>query len=180
MKTFAGAHCVHLALALVVAWQATSGWAVVPASIVFWLCIALVAAGIDRVFASHPAEVQATHSASGDTGDGNLAAQVIVRLPRLDAAAKRGIEKTVHDALVRQWRRHIVDVTPYEEERYPRQGICTTVELFLRAGDRLVLAFHPDANASPLHQRGAVTYGLPALRIRSGWTCLLMARWTCR
>ncbi|WP_240308118.1 hypothetical protein [Xanthomonas vasicola] len=180
MKTFAGAHCVHLALALVVAWQATSGWAVVPASIVFWLCIALVAAGIDRVFASHPAEVQATHSASGDTGDGNLAAQVIVRLPRLDAAAKRGIEKTVHDALVRQWRRHIVDVTPYEEERYPRQGICTTVELFLRAGDRLVLAFHPDANASPPAPAWRCDLWPPALRIRSGWTCLLMARWTCR
>ncbi len=49
---------------------------------------------------------------------------------------------------MRQWRRHIVDVAPYEEERYSRQGICTTVELFLRAGDQLVLAFHSDANGS--------------------------------
>ncbi len=57
-------------------------------------------------------------------------------------------KKTAHDTSVRQWRRHIVDVAPYEEERYSRQGICTTVELFLRAGDQLVLAFHSDANGS--------------------------------
>ncbi|ALZ72890.1 hypothetical protein APZ20_16770 [Xanthomonas oryzae pv. oryzae] len=107
-----------------------------------------MAAGIDHLFASRPAEVQAALSVSEDADDRSVAAQAIAGLPPLDAAVKRSVEKTAHDTSVRQWRRHIVDVAPYEEERYSRQGICTTVELFLRAGDQLVLAFHSDANGS--------------------------------
>ncbi|NYI18851.1 hypothetical protein FHR53_002428 [Xanthomonas arboricola] len=152
MSTSAGAHCVHLALAVVLAWQLTAGWALLPASVVLWLCIALVVAGIDRLSGARPVAAPASTPTSdaqgGGTGGGIGGTPAIARLPRRDAAAKRVVAQHVHDTSVRQWRRHIVDVAPYEEERYPRQDICTTVEVFLRAGDHLVLAFHPANDAA--------------------------------
>ncbi|MCL1579601.1 hypothetical protein M3O57_01880 [Xanthomonas nasturtii] len=130
------------------AWQVTSGWALAPAGFVVWLCIALVAAGIDRLFTSPPVEVPAAPPAAENTKDSTGPAHELPRLPKLEAAARRGVEDSARATSVRQWRRHIADVVPYEEERYPRQGICTTVQWFLRAGDQLVLAFHPDAHGS--------------------------------
>jgi len=141
----AGTRVLRLALALALALHSASGWAVLPATLAYWVLVVLVAAAIDHAMARRTAGGAAAMSmaaAAGETG----ATPAPARLPPpaqpvLPAAAARESSSGL-----RQWRRYLDDITPFPEERLPRPGICTTREQVLYAGDALVLVFHPVAD----------------------------------
>ncbi len=141
----AGTRVLRLALALALALHATSGWAVLPATLVYWVLVVLVAAAIDHAMARRTvgsAAAASMDSVSGEAG----AAPAPARLPPPAQPVIPPAALRARQSGPRQWRRHLEDIVPFPEERFPRQGICTTSELVLYAGDALVLAFHPAAD----------------------------------
>ncbi|WP_369933584.1 hypothetical protein [Xanthomonas tesorieronis] len=144
MSVSASTRCLRLALALALALQSASGWAVLPATFAYWVLVVLLAAVIDHLAArgrSGALPLPATATTTQD--DVDLADVAQARLPPPAQPALPASAAPARPPGARQWRRHLDDVVPYPEERFPRQGICTTLEQVLRAGDALVLAFHP-------------------------------------
>ncbi|MBB4126465.1 hypothetical protein GGR77_001755 [Xanthomonas translucens] len=153
MSVSASTRCLRLALALALALQSASGWAVLPATFAYWVLVVLLAAAIDHLAArgkSGALPLPATATVMQD--DDGLATVAQARLPPLAQPALPASAVPARPPGARQWRRHLDDVVPYPEERFPRQGICTTLDQVLRAGDALVLAFHP-ADGGPAQWR---------------------------
>lgn len=133
-----GQHAILLGLALVLALRLASGWAVLPATLVLWVVLLLMAGLVDALFrrpAGSPAMQVEREPAVATTA---TLAPLHDPPPRADALrdpAPAG----------REWRRHVVDIEPFHNERSPRADICATHDMFLRAGDVLLLRFHPAA-----------------------------------
>lgn len=143
MSDSAGTRVLRLALALALALHSTSGWAVLPATLAYWVLVVLVAAAIDQAVARRTAGGAA--AVPGEAADSEAgAASAPARLPPPPVLPAAAPHQTSSGP--RQWRRHLEDIVPFPEERFPRQGICTTREQVLYAGDALVLAFHPVAD----------------------------------
>ncbi|KRG83711.1 hypothetical protein ABB34_11130 [Stenotrophomonas daejeonensis] len=136
-----GRHCIHLCLALVLAARLASGWALLPATLVLWVALALLAGLVDALFRRRAPTLAAAESQEGEPrGVSSAAALAPLHgpVPRADALSAPA-------AAGREWRRHVADIEPFHNERYPRAGICITQDLFLRAGDVLLLRFHSAA-----------------------------------
>lgn len=155
MSTVAGRRCLELALAITLALQSTTGWTVLLAVVVYWVVVVVVAGLIDEraearanVAGEPPgaAAVSDTPAKSNSNSNSKSKSKSTIRLAALPNTPLRPADLRPGLDTPRQWRRHIIDVAAYEEERYPRQDVCTTVDVFLRAGDALVLAFHPAPN----------------------------------
>lgn len=130
-----GQHFILLGLALTLALRLASGWAVVPATFVMWVVLVLLVALVDGVFRRRKAKP----AAAEDEADGSEAP--VVALAPLEGDPRR-VDASPGPA-AREWRRHVLDTGMFHNERYPRQDICSTEELFLREGDALLLRFHP-------------------------------------
>ncbi|KQQ84783.1 hypothetical protein ASF73_00130 [Xanthomonas sp. Leaf131] len=150
MSPLAGRRSLELALAITLALQSTSGWTVLLAVLVYWVVVVLVAGLIDHLAEARAnvAEKSGAATAASDPPPTQTQTQTstptsAIRLAPLPNKPLRPADLQSRLEIPRQWRRHVVDVAAYEEERYPRQDICTTVDVFLRSGDVLVLAFHP-------------------------------------
>lgn len=133
-----GQHAVLLGLALVLALRLASGWAVLPATLVLWVALVLAAGLVDALFRRRrtgPAAAQVGHESSITTS---------ATLAPLHSPVPRATAMPASAPAGREWRRHVVDLAPFHTERYPRADICATHEMFLRAGDVLLLRFHPD------------------------------------
>ncbi|MQP76840.1 hypothetical protein CQ393_13175 [Stenotrophomonas sp. MYb238] len=142
-----GQHAILLGLALVLALRLASGWALLPATLVLWVALLLGAGLVDALFRRR-------------------AGSPAVRAEREPAVAPAAALSPLHDpppradvlrepaSAGREWRRHVADLEPFHNERFPRADICATHEMFLRAGDVLLLRFHPDArgeSGAPAH-----------------------------
>lgn len=136
-----GQHAVLLGLALVLALRLASGWAVLPATLVLWVALLLAAGLVDALFRRRRTGVPAAQ------GEHEPAAPAGAALAPLHGPVPRAIAMAMPSAAPagREWRRHVADLAPFHNERYPRADICATHEVFLRAGDVLLLRFHPDA-----------------------------------
>ncbi|MCW0455954.1 hypothetical protein [Xanthomonas sacchari] len=145
MSVSVGTRVLRLALALALALHSASGWAVLPATLVYWVLVVLVVAAIDRAMARRTAGGTAAASLGPAIGEAG-ATPAPARLPPPAQPVIPPAAMRARPSGPRQWRRHLEDIVPFPEERFPRQGICTTSELVLYAGDALVLAFHPAAD----------------------------------
>lgn len=145
MSVSVGTRVLRLALALALALHSASGWAVLPATLVYWVLVVLVVAAIDRAMARRTAGGAPAASLDTVTGEAG-ATPAPARLPPPAQPVIPPAAMRARPSGPRQWRRHLEDIVPFPEERFPRQGICTTSELVLYAGDALVLAFHPAAD----------------------------------
>ena len=154
MSTVAGRRCLELALAITLALQSTTGWTVLLAVVVYWVVVVVVVvvAGLIDERAEARADVAgeppgaAAVSDTAQTPMPKSKSKSASRLAALPNTPLRPADLQPGLDTPRQWRRHVIDIAAYEEERYPRQDVCTTVDVFLRAGDALVLAFHPAPN----------------------------------
>ncbi|WP_295932851.1 hypothetical protein [uncultured Xanthomonas sp.] len=145
MSVSVGTRVLRLALALALALHSASGWAVLPATLVYWVLVVLVAAAIDRAMARRTAGSTAAASLGPAIGEAGVT-PAPARLPPPAQPVIPPAAMRARPSGPRQWRRHLEDIVPFPEERFPRQGICTASELVLSAGDALVLAFHPAAD----------------------------------
>ncbi|MCD9028342.1 hypothetical protein LDO26_08985 [Luteimonas sp. BDR2-5] len=137
-----GTHVVHLALALLIAGCLASGWALLPATIAIWILVMLVSVLVDCLFRARGTRPSAAGAGAGDSPTATLPVESVTLDPPRSAPLRADARATPGDATPREWRRHVDDIVPFDNERFPRSGICTTTSLFLRAGDVLVLRFH--------------------------------------
>ncbi|WDJ91009.1 hypothetical protein JH302_06745 [Xanthomonas campestris] len=151
MSTVAGRRCLELALAIMLALQSTTGWTVLLAVVVYWVVVVVVAGLIDEraearanVAGEPPGAAAVSDTPANSNSNSN--SKSTIRLAALPNTPLRPADLRPGLDTPRQWRRHVIDIAAYEEERYPRQDVCTTVDVFLRTGDALVLAFHRAPN----------------------------------
>lgn len=187
MSTVAGRRCLELALAITLALQSTTGWTVLLAVVVYWVVVVVVAGLIDEraearanVAGEPPGAAAVSDTPAKSNSNSKSKSKSTIRLAALPNTPLRPADLRPGLDTPRQWRRHIIDVAAYEEERYPRQDVCTTVDVFLRAGDALVLAFHPHRTTATHLRSGAAISGVPPPTIRSGWTFSQRGRCVCR
>ncbi|HZW17997.1 MAG TPA: hypothetical protein VFF71_04230, partial [Luteimonas sp.] len=136
-----GAHVIHLALAFLLAREFASGWALLPATFVFWVGLVLLSSLLDGIGRDRGG-VEDTDPTTGDAAESGDAGQGMLAWPvKTPHVTLSGHDRP--DDGRRQWRRHLRDVDIHFEERYRREGICTTCEFFLRAGDALALCYFP-------------------------------------
>ncbi len=129
-----GQHLVLLGLALMLALRLASGWAVVPAMFVLWVVLLLMAGLVDALFRRRIASPLA---------QAPVPAVTPAALPCLGTSPLRAGALPLPVQAGREWRRHVADLAPFDNERYPRAGICDTRRMFLREGDVVLLRFHP-------------------------------------
>ncbi|MEQ7421457.1 hypothetical protein ABQE70_18235 [Xanthomonas campestris pv. campestris] len=127
--------------------QSTTGWTVLLAVVVYWVVVVVVAGLIDEraearanVAGEPPGAAAVSDTPPKSNSKSTIRLAALPNTPLRPADLRPGLDTP------RQWRRHVIDVAAYEEERYPRQDVCTTVDVFLRTGDALVLAFHRAPN----------------------------------
>lgn len=146
-----GTHVVHLVLAVLIATCLASGWALLPATVALWILVMLASVLVDAVVRRLRRQPRAVapgaHLDAAPTPPPTPAMLAPLRAPAVHAEAGAEIQHVT----TREWRRHVCDVEPFDNERFPREGICTTKSLFLRAGDVLVLRFHPEGAATGRH-----------------------------
>ena len=139
-KVSPGALLVKLGLAFALALQLASGWAVIPATVVLWVALVVAVGLIDDFF---DLRAQAGKSGIEPAPEAPPVDGTRPRLPWLSAPL-RADALAPREAGGDGWCRHVFDLSAFYNERWPRDGICSSTDLFLREGDVLLLRFHPD------------------------------------
>lgn len=135
-----GQFLIALGLALMLALRLASGWALLPATFALLLLLLVLAAIVDGLNQKKPPEQAAAEGTEPPETEVPRA-----KLPLIEGKPVHLDDLPEYEG--RQWRRRVAVLGAYYNERYPREGICTDKDLFLREGDELLLRYHPPADS---------------------------------